>query len=176
MDLLGREILRTVQRQQIAAFVKGERFEGLSALQFVEDIQEQGTKHVGLNRIEDVSHLSVAGDVLDAVEVLHVLIVPSVLKGQQRRVFQGEHSEAREYGVTDGIVAVSFPGIGKLHGPRPQNVSEEGIEGESFSGSWNCSWVDHDGAPENAVSAHRVGAARFLTLAILGSVCKLIQF
>ena len=143
MNLLGREILRAIQRQQIAAFVEDKRFKGISALQFVEDVQEHGAKQVGLDRIEDVSHLGVAGDALDAVEVLHVLIGPSVLKGQQRRVFQGEHGEGRENGVGDSIIAISFSGIGKLHGPGPQDVSEEGIEGEPFSDSWSLFWVEH---------------------------------
>ena len=38
---------------------------------------------------------------LDALEVLHVLIVPAVLKGRQREGFQGEHGEGREHGVGD---------------------------------------------------------------------------
>ena len=78
--------------------MKDETFQDLAALQRSKDVVKHRTYQVGRERVEDFTHLRVAGNLLDVEQVLHVLIVATFLKRQQRRILQREHGHCRHEG------------------------------------------------------------------------------
>jgi hypothetical protein len=75
MDLRGREILGTVEGQQIITIQKAKFFQGLAAGQSREDISEGGPELFGVGKIEDFSQAGVTRHVLHAEDHLQVLFV-----------------------------------------------------------------------------------------------------
>ena len=106
MNLFRREVSRAIHRQQITALMKGVRFQGLPALQLSKDIVEEGPEQIRFERVENRSHLRVARDVQDAKQALHILVVATFLKEQQRRIFQGEQREGGHHGIGHGVTAI----------------------------------------------------------------------
>ena len=90
MDLGGGEIGGAVQRQQVMAVQIDEAFKHLAALQATEDLAERGPQVRGIDRIQDVPHLRVAGDAVDPIDGAEVVIgvVAAVVEGQQGRVLE----------------------------------------------------------------------------------------
>ena len=90
MDLGGGEIRGAVQRQQVIAVQIDEAFKHLAALQATEDLAERGPQVRGIERIQDVPHLRVAGDAVDPIDGAEVVIgvVAAVVEGQQGRVLE----------------------------------------------------------------------------------------
>ena len=86
--------------------LKALRFQGLPALQLSKDIVEEGPEQIRFERIENRSHLRVARDVQDAKQALHILVVATFLKEQQRRIFQGEQREGGHHGIGHGVTAI----------------------------------------------------------------------
>ena len=130
MNLFRRKVSGAIHRHQITAFMKGVRFQGLPALQLSKDIVEEGPEQIRFERIENRSHLRVAGNVEDAKKALHILVVATFLKGQQRRIFQGEHREGGHHGIGDGVTAIGFVArIRKLLGAQA-NLPNERIKGK----------------------------------------------
>ena len=83
MDLGGGEIRRAVERHQVMAVQIDEAFQHLAALQATEDLQKRGPQARGIDGIEDVPHLGVAGDAIDAVDGAEVVV--GVADGVDRR-------------------------------------------------------------------------------------------
>ena len=115
MDLGGGEIGGAVQRQQVMAVPIDEAFEHLAALQATEDLAERGPQVRGIDRIQDVPHLRVAGDAVDPIDGAEVVVgvVAAVVEGQQGRVFEREHGEGRHQGVAKGISTSPDRGSGR---------------------------------------------------------------
>ena len=151
MNLFRREVSRAIHRHQIAAFVKDVGFQRLSALQLSKHIVKQGPKQIRFERIENRTHLSVAGNVQDAKQALHILVVATFLKGQQRRVFQGEYGHRGHHGIGHGVTAIGFvSGIRKLLRLQA-NLANERIERKvpSCLGR-NGIGVQHEETPETS--------------------------
>ncbi len=55
-------------------------------LQFMEDIGKAFVELIDLDDVEDLSHLRIAGDAIDAKEILERQVVLAFLKRQERRV------------------------------------------------------------------------------------------
>ncbi len=85
MDLGGGEIGRAVQRQQVVAVQIHEAFECLAALQVTEDLAEAGSQIRRIDGIEDITHLGVAGDAVDAVDGAEVVVgvAAALIESQQ---------------------------------------------------------------------------------------------
>ena len=83
-DLGGGEVGRAIERQEITAVEINEAFEDLAALEATEHIVEAGPQVVGIQRIEDVPHLRVAGDLIDPINGTEVVegIAAPVIEGQ----------------------------------------------------------------------------------------------
>ena len=117
MNLFRREVSRAIHRHQITALMKDVRFQGLPTLQLSKDIVEEGPQTIRFEWIENRSHLRVAGNVQDAKQALHILVVATFLKEQQRRIFQSEQRESGHHGIGHGVTAMGFFAcIGQLLG------------------------------------------------------------
>jgi hypothetical protein len=82
-QLLRREGAGAVQAQQIAPLEIGHGFQGLAPLQLTKNVAEQGAQPLGINRIEDLAHLRVAGHLADAENPAEISVVAAALvKGQ----------------------------------------------------------------------------------------------
>ena len=94
MDLGGGEIGGAVQRQQVMAVQIDEAFEHLAALQATED-RGRGPQVRGIDRVQEMPHLRVAGDAVDPIDGAEVVIgvVAAVVEGQQGRVIEREHGK-----------------------------------------------------------------------------------
>ena len=95
MHLRGRKTLRAVEGQQIVIVQKDHLLQDLAVCEFREDVGEGGPEFFGVDGVKGLSHLRVTGDVSnveDHLEVLGVLL-PPLVKGQQRRILQREHGE-----------------------------------------------------------------------------------
>ena len=127
MDLGGGEIGRAVQRQQVMAVQIDEAFERLAALQATEDLAERGPQVRRIDGIEDVPHLGVAGDAVDAVDGAEVVVgvAAAVVEGQQGWVFEREHREGRHQGIAQGDFDLAGPEVGK----RAETGAEQPEEG-----------------------------------------------
>ena len=105
MDLGGGEIGGAVQRQQVMAVQIDEAFEHLAALQATADLAERGPQVRGIERIEDVPHLRVAGDAVDPIDGAEVVlgVVAAVVEGQQGRVLEENMAKADIKASAKGI-------------------------------------------------------------------------
>ena len=115
MDIGGGEIGGADQRQQVMAVQIDEAFEHLAALQATEDLAERGPQVRGIDRIQDVPHLRVAGDAVDPIDGAEVVlgVVAAVVEGQQGWVFEREHREGRHQGIVQWDFDHARPRIGK---------------------------------------------------------------
>ena len=139
MDLGGGEIRGAVQRQQVMAVQIDEAFEHLAALQATEDLAERGPQVRGIDRIQDVPHLRVAGDAVDPIDGAEVVIgvVAAVVEGQQGRVLEREHGKGRHQGIGQGDFNLARPRVRK-RGETGAERPEKGVGGEvlpCFTGS-----------------------------------------
>src|SRR5208337_3048125 len=139
MDLGGGEIGGAVQRQQVMAVQIDEAFEHLAALQATEDLAERGPQVRGIDRIQDVPHLRVAGDAVDPIDGAEVVIevVAAVVEGQQGRVLEREHGKGRHQGIGQGDFDLAGPRVRK-RGETGAERLEKGVGGEvlpCFTGS-----------------------------------------
>jgi hypothetical protein len=71
----------------------------LAALRLAEDVLEQGSDLVGVNLVEDLAHLGVAGDGHKAKDSAEVVVQRATLEGEQRRVLEGEQGKTGHQGV-----------------------------------------------------------------------------
>ena len=72
---------------------ENEVFEYATALQLMKDVGETFIDLIDIDRIKDVSHLGVAGNLFDVVEVLERGIILSLLERQQGGIFERKHGE-----------------------------------------------------------------------------------
>ena len=99
-----------------------EVFQHLAALQATEDLAERGTQVRGIDGIEDVPHLGVAGDAVDAIDGAEVVVgvAAALIEGQQGRIFEREHRESRHQDIGQGDFDLARPRVG--------NRAEKGVE------------------------------------------------
>ena len=82
MDIGGTEVASPIDREQVMAIQKNEFFEHTAALQFMKQIGEAFIELIDFDGIEDVSHLCVTGNLIDAVKILERGIIQTILKRQ----------------------------------------------------------------------------------------------
>ena len=145
MDLFRREISRAIHRHQITAFMKGVRFQSFPALQLSKDIVEQGPEQIRIERIENRAHLRITRNVQDAKQALDILVVATLLKEQQRRIFQSEHRDGGHHGIGHGILAIGFVARLRKLLRAQANLPNERIKGKmSPCLGRNGIWVQHE--------------------------------
>ena len=145
MDLFRREISRAIRRHQITAFMKGVRFQSFPALQLSKDIVEQGPEQIRIERIENHAHLRITRNVQDAKQALDILVVATLLKEQQRRIFQSEHRDGGHHGIGHGILAIGFVARLRKLLRAQANLPNERIKGKmSPCLGRNGIWVQHE--------------------------------
>ncbi len=144
MDFAGGEIGRAVQRQEVMPVQIDERFECLAALQAAEDVLEQGPQVVGIDRVEDVPHLRVAGDVVDAVDGAKdvVGIAAALVKSQEGRILEGEHGKGGHQCVAQGYFGASRARFGKGFKTGADQL-EKGVSGKLFACLPGGGWGNH---------------------------------
>ena len=116
-----------------------EAFQHLAALQATEDLAERGPQVRGIEKIQDVSHLRVAGDAVDPIDGAEVVIgvVAAVVEGQQGWVLEREHGKGRHQGIGQGDFNLARPRVRK-RGETGAERPEKGVGGEvlpCFTGS-----------------------------------------
>ncbi len=78
-------------------------------MQFVKDIGKARVERVDLDRIEDFSHLSIAGDLVDAVEILQRRIILAFLEGQERGIEESlRENRARENSASENMAKAAI--------------------------------------------------------------------
>jgi hypothetical protein len=103
VDLLRAEVFDAVEGHQVVAVKEGVLLQNLAALHLAKDILEGGTKPDRVHLVEDLAHLGVAGDALQAEDRMQIVVQSTATEGKQRGVLQGEDGEARHQGVGQGI-------------------------------------------------------------------------
>ena len=95
MDLLGREILRAIQRKEIIIIQEAKLLQIISAGDSREDISKGGSELFEVDRIEDFSHASVAGYLFHTEDHLQVLFVslPALVECQHGGILKSKHGE-----------------------------------------------------------------------------------
>src|SRR6185369_6340147 len=83
----------------VTTFQKDIILKDLAALQLAKDLLEGGTEVIGVNLVEDLAHLGVAGDGHEAENRAKVVIQSPALEGKQGGVLEGEQGQARHQGV-----------------------------------------------------------------------------
>ena len=104
MDFARGEVGGSIQRYEIVAVEISESFEHLAPLEATEDRAKGSPQACGIDRVENGPHLGVGGnsvDSLDRAEVV-VRVAAAVVEGQQRGVFEREHSQGRHQGIAKG--------------------------------------------------------------------------
>ena len=117
----------------------GIAFKHLAALQATEDLAERGPQVRGIDRIQDVPHLRVAGDAVDPIDGAEVVlgVVAAVVEGQQGRVLEREHGKGRHQCIGQGDFNLAGPRVGK-GAETAAKSTEKGVGGEilpCFTGS-----------------------------------------
>ena len=125
VNLLRREVSGAIQRQQVAAVVELEGFQGFAALQLAKHVAKGRPQVFGVQGIEDFPRLRVAGNLPDAEQRLQVGIVAPLVEGQQRRVFQREHGEGRQQRIPQGNGWLELPMVGD----SGKALAQQGIQG-----------------------------------------------
>jgi hypothetical protein len=134
MDLVGGEITRAVQRHQVIAAQIDEGFQRLAALQATEYVEEHGAQTQGIDGIQDVAHLGVAGDVVNAVDGAEVFggVAAAMIEGQQGAVFEREHRERRHQGIVQRDLDLARPMISEGAEIRADPTKER-VSGEMLA-------------------------------------------
>ncbi len=89
---LGRtEESGAVDRQQVMLVIKDKLPQNVIPLKFMIDVGEGFVEVMNINSIKDRSHRGVAGNRIDAEELIDGGMIGSFLKGEQRRIFEREH-------------------------------------------------------------------------------------
>src|SRR5712691_2709646 len=99
VNRLGRKIFRAIKGQEIMAIQERHRFQRLAALQLPKDALEDWAEPLGGDGIKDLAHLCVARDTLDPVDGVHMALGPLLVKGEERRRFEGTHGERGHQGI-----------------------------------------------------------------------------
>src|SRR5262249_23769395 len=99
VELGGREVLHAIQGDQVVQIKEKVIFQDLAPLQRRKDVSEQGTHVVGVNLVEDGSHLRVAGNVVKSKDTAEVVIQATALEGEQGRILEAEHGQTSHQGV-----------------------------------------------------------------------------
>jgi len=86
---------------------------------------KNGPQVLGVQRVENLPHPRVAGNLADAEQRLEILVAATVVEGQQRGVLQREQSEGRKQRVGQGNRRARPSRIGDLG----KSVANQGIEG-----------------------------------------------
>ena len=90
VNCLRSEVLRPVSEQEVGIVQKSELLERFAALDLSKHVSKGRSQGSRIHFVENDSHLRVAGNPIDVKQLLHVFIVASSVKGEQRRVFQCE--------------------------------------------------------------------------------------
>jgi hypothetical protein len=88
---LGRQIRRASERQKIMAIQERHCFQRLAALQGPKGAPEDGAEPLGGDGSQECAHLRVARDALDPVDGVPIARGPLLVKGEERRRFEGQH-------------------------------------------------------------------------------------
>jgi hypothetical protein len=125
-DLARRVKARAVEADEVVAIDKDEGLERFAALQFAKQRTEGRAQEVGNDPVADDAQLGVARDPLDEVHLVEVGVTgeASLLEGEQRRVLQGEQSEARHQAVGHRDVDVARAPIGDAPQFAPHGVNQ----------------------------------------------------
>ena len=146
--------------------MRSEGFEGFAALESPKDAGEGNAELAGFDVIEDGSHLGVARKAFEMEEEFEIPLVALALivKGQERRGFEGEEGEASHERIAEG----NRGGIGAMIGHRIEIVVDESKEGVGrevqslrrveIHGKSLCS--REDGGAREAASPKRLRRAR----------------
>lgn len=118
VDRLGAEVLDAVEGDEVAAVEEGEPLQQLAALGLAEDVPEQGPQVPGADAVEDLAHLRVAGDVVQAEDGAEVGVAGAALEGEQG----GVALAGRENMARPAIRASARPNRGRR---RPSGTFEK---------------------------------------------------
>jgi hypothetical protein len=131
MDFWGREVLGTVEGQQIIAIQKAQIFQGLAADQSGEDISEGGSELFRVDRIEDFSQASITGYVFHAEDhpQIFFVLLSSLVEGQQGRILQSENGQSTHQRIRQTDIRFSGSWIGDVLDGLT-DVPEQGIGGK----------------------------------------------
>jgi hypothetical protein len=110
--------------------MKGVRFQSLPALQLSKDIVKQEPQQIRFERIENHAHLRIARNVQDAKQALHILVVATLLKEQQRRIFQSKHRHGGHHGIGHGVRAIGLVACIRKLLRSQANLPNERIKGK----------------------------------------------
>jgi len=93
---------------------------------------------LGLNRIKGLAHRRITGNPANAVNALQIVFGSFLIKGKQRRGFEGKHGEGGHEGIMQRDFGLAFSVIRNLT-KDVLNRAQQGIGTQMFSHFW-----DHD--------------------------------
>jgi hypothetical protein len=102
VDLVGAEVFDAIEGHQVAAIEEDILLQHLAALELAEDVLEDGAELVGMNVVEDLAHLGVAGDAVQAEDRTEVVVEGTGTEGKERGILEGKEGEAGQQGVGQG--------------------------------------------------------------------------
>jgi len=82
VNLLGAEVFDAVEGHQVAAIEEDILLQDLTALKLAEEVLEDGAELVGMNVVEDLAHLGVTGDALQAEDRTEVMVEGTATEGE----------------------------------------------------------------------------------------------
>ena len=102
VNLLGAEVFDAIEGHQVAAIEGDILLQDLTALKLAEDVLVDGAELVGMNVVEDLTHLGVAGDAVQAEDRTEVVVEGTAAGGEERGILEGKEGEAGQQGVGQG--------------------------------------------------------------------------
>ena len=129
VKLVGTEVLRAVDGNQVPVSKNPIGLQVLSPLQWPEKPGKDGFQILGLDRIKQSPQLAVLGDTRDGEHRMQVAFLTCLLKpaleGTQGRILEEHHSKAAHQTVVQGKAKLSrLSGIGDLSELVRQDVSQ----------------------------------------------------
>ena len=111
---------------------KDHLFEGITTLKVTKNRLECRSQVLGLDRVEELTHRRITRHPPDAVNALQVALGAFLVKGEQRRRFEGEQGKGGHQGIMQRDFGVAFSVIRKLT-KDVVNRAQQGIGTEMFS-------------------------------------------
>jgi hypothetical protein len=99
MDGGRKEILGTIQQQQITVLMEYVLLQHLATLQLTKHVTEQRTQGLRINAIQNLTQSRVAWHLPNTKQPFHVFIAATSVKRQQRRILQCEQGQSGHQGV-----------------------------------------------------------------------------
>src|SRR5918999_4552963 len=96
------------------ALDKDHLFKGFATLKVAKSHFERGSQVFGIDRVENLAHRRITRHPSDAVNALQVALGAFLVKGEQRRRFEGEQGKGGHQGITQWDLGIAFSVIRNL--------------------------------------------------------------